>query len=71
MVVRIANFPRLGTEMAEGFSPRTVVYKYLQNTYFLRDHMSEVLVLGSLSKNGVVLLTPDKPENVSLGDRIG
>ena len=34
MVVRIANFPRLGTEMAEGFSPRTVVYKYLQNTYF-------------------------------------
>ncbi|MCL5007356.1 MAG: tRNA-binding protein [Candidatus Marsarchaeota archaeon] len=35
------------------------------------NFMSEVLVLGSLSKNGVVLLTPDKPENVSLGDRIG
>ena len=35
------------------------------------NFMSEVLVLGSLSKDGVVILTLDKPENADLGDRIG
>ena len=35
--------------MAKCFSSRTVVYKYLQNTYFLRDHMSVANMLGLAS----------------------
>lgn len=35
----------------------------------IADFMSEVLVLGTYSKGGVVLITPDK--KVSPGDRLG
>ena len=40
------------------FSPRQIA-----------DFMSEVLVLGTYSEGGVVLITPDKP--VKNGDRLG
>ncbi len=33
--------------------------------------MSEVLVLGTYSPEGVVLITPDKPERVLNGDKLG
>lgn len=35
----------------------------------IADFMSEVLVLGTYSKDGVVLITPDK--DVELGDKLG
>lgn len=35
----------------------------------IADFMSEILVLGTYSKNGVVLITPDK--EVSNGDKLG
>ena len=35
----------------------------------IADFMSEVLVLGTYSKNGVVLITPD--EKVENGDKLG
>ena len=35
----------------------------------IADFMSEVLVLGTYSKQGVVLITPDKP--VENGDKLG
>ena len=35
----------------------------------IADFMSEVLVLGTYSSGGVVLITPDKP--VSNGDKLG
>ena len=35
----------------------------------IADFMSEVLVLGTYSKDGVVLITPDKP--VKNGDKLG
>ena len=35
----------------------------------IADFMSEVLVLGTYSDNGVVLITPDKP--VQNGDKLG
>ena len=35
----------------------------------IADFMSEVLVLGTYSKDGVVLITPDKP--VENGDKLG
>lgn len=35
----------------------------------IADFMSEVLVLGTYSKNGVVLITPDK--KVENGDKLG
>lgn len=35
----------------------------------IADFMSEVLVLGTYSEGGVVLITPDKP--VQNGDRLG
>ena len=35
----------------------------------IADFMSEVLVLGTYSNGGVVLITPDKP--VSNGDKLG
>ena len=35
----------------------------------IADFMSEVLVLGTYSKNGVVLITPDK--EVANGDKLG
>ena len=35
----------------------------------IADFMSEVLVLGTYSKDGVVLITPDKP--VNNGDKLG
>lgn len=35
----------------------------------IADFMSEVLVLGTYSKDGVVLITPDR--NVSNGDKLG
>lgn len=35
----------------------------------IANFMSEVLVLGTYSKEGVVLITPDKP--VSNGDKLG
>lgn len=35
----------------------------------IADFMSEVLVLGTYSNDGVVLITPDKP--VSNGDKLG
>lgn len=35
----------------------------------IADFMSEVLVLGTYSKGGVVLITPDKP--VTNGDKLG
>ncbi|MGC8495656.1 MAG: tRNA-binding protein [Candidatus Micrarchaeia archaeon] len=34
------------------------------------NFMSEVLVLGVLSNNGVILLTPEAPEKVEPGQRI-
>lgn len=34
----------------------------------IADFMSEVLVLGTDSEGGVVLITPDKPEEVKDGD---
>ncbi|MEM3841568.1 MAG: tRNA-binding protein [Candidatus Micrarchaeaceae archaeon] len=37
----------------------------------IANFMSEVLVLGSTSNGGVILLTVDKPDKVSLGDRVG
>lgn len=40
------------------FPPRQIV-----------DFMSEVLVLGTYSKDGVVLITPDK--EVTIGDKLG
>lgn len=40
------------------FSPRQIA-----------DFMSEVLVLGTYSKNGVILITPDK--EASNGDKLG
>ena len=35
----------------------------------IANFISEVLVLGTYSKNGVVLITPDK--EVDLGDKLG
>lgn len=35
----------------------------------IADFMSEVLVLGTYSEGGVVLITPDKP--VKNGDKLG
>ena len=35
----------------------------------IADYMSEVLVLGTYSEGGVVLITPDKP--VKNGDKLG
>ena len=35
----------------------------------IADFMSEVLVLGTYSKDGVVLITPDKP--IENGDKLG
>ena len=35
----------------------------------IADYMSEVLVLGTYSDGGVVLVTPDKP--ISNGDKLG
>ena len=37
----------------------------------IADFMSEVLVLGTYSPEGVVLITPDKPERVLNGDKLG
>ena len=37
----------------------------------IADFMSEVLVLGTYSPDGVVLITPDKPERVQNGDKLG
>ena len=37
----------------------------------IADFMSEVLVLGTYSAEGVVLITPDKPEKVNNGDKLG
>ena len=37
----------------------------------IADFMSEVLVLGTYSPEGVVLITPDKPERVRNGDKLG
>lgn len=37
----------------------------------IADFMSEVLVLGTYSNGGVVLITPDKSENVNNGDKLG
>ena len=37
----------------------------------IADFMSEVLVLGTYSKDGVVLITPDKTEAVANGDKLG
>ena len=37
----------------------------------IADFFSEVLVLGTYSEGGVVLITPDKPECVSNGDKLG
>lgn len=37
----------------------------------IADFFSEVLVLGTYSEGGVVLIAPDKPEKVSNGDKLG
>ena len=37
----------------------------------IADFFSEVLVLGTYSQRGVVLITPDKPEEVKDGDKLG
>ena len=37
----------------------------------IADFMSEVVVLGTYSPDGVVLITPDKPERVQNGDKLG
>ena len=36
----------------------------------IADFFSEVLVLGTDSEGGIVLAVPDKPENVSNGDKL-
>lgn len=37
----------------------------------IADFFSEVLVLGTYSDGGVVLITPDKPDVVQNGDKLG
>lgn len=37
----------------------------------IADFFSEVLVLGTYSEEGVVLITPDKPKCVKNGDKLG
>ena len=37
----------------------------------IADFFSEVLVLGTYSDGGVVLITPDKPKSVKNGDKLG
>ena len=37
----------------------------------IADFMSEVLVLGTYSKDGVILAVPDKPEAVKNGEKLG
>ena len=37
----------------------------------IADFMSEVLVLGTYSTDGVILVVPDKPEAVKNGERLG
>ena len=37
----------------------------------IADFMSEVLVLGTYSKDGVVLITSDKPDAAANGDKLG
>ena len=37
----------------------------------IADFISEVLVLGTYSEGGVVLITPDKSEHVNNGDKLG
>lgn len=37
----------------------------------IADFFSEVLILGTYSEGGVVLITPDKPEAVKNGDKLG
>ena len=36
----------------------------------IADFMSEVLVLGTDSPNGIVLAVPDKPEEIKNGDKL-
>lgn len=37
----------------------------------IADFMSEVLVLGTYSTDGVILVVPDKPKAVKNGERLG
>ena len=61
-------------QITEGYTPQELVGKQvLAVVNFpprqIANFMSEVLVLGTYSQGGVVLITPDKP--VADGDKLG
>lgn len=65
---------RSSAQITERYKPEELVGKQVLGVVNfpprqIADFMSEVLVLGTYSEGGVVLITPDKP--VKNGDKLG
>jgi len=61
-------------QITEGYKPEDLIGKQILAVINfpprqIADFMSEVLVLGTYSKDGVVLITPDK--RIENGDKLG
>ena len=67
---------RSSAQITEHYTPEELIGKKILGVVNfpprqIADFFSEVLVLGTYSPGGVVLIAPDKPERVNNGDKLG